>query len=516
MTASFAATAEEPTTTAANTPHAATAIATDRISILYRRDTDQSAVRLDPAVQAATAAIEREFLRAKYHVVQPSADVYRVLDQGPTVIVTFAPDAGLSLVFSIYQNMRPTPGTDIAIAEVDIDARVFVGRSVLSVEHGRGQVQTRIDPSLREYATRRGYEVAAQKAAATLVPQIVQNLAGLTTEQLTAYAAVQSGSATGEKVGGDNVQSTAPTNTPPTASPAPSQVAPTPTAAPSPIPAPPSATVDQSLLALQPPQDRWAIIAGVSDYSSVRSVKASNLEGVKVDVANMRDVLLRRGFSRDHIRVMQDADATSRNLRGELKRLAGVTRPGDLVVLFSSAHGGNKNFSASGFGMPILSDFSHSNDDLDFWELQSLTRNLPAKQVVWIIDTCHAGGATTMLPTVVMSSNGISLDRTNGRPDVDTIRASMASDHHFAVMTAARADESSLDLGPRGGLFTLHFVDSLTKERNGTTLETLFRDQVVDQVIRHSQELCNRSPGCNAQQQTPVFGYSGSGNKIQL
>jgi hypothetical protein len=165
--------------------------------------------------------------------------------------------------------------------------------------------------------------------------------------------------------------------------------------------------------------------------------------------------------------------------------------------------------------MPVLSDFTESDDDLDFWELQSLTRNLPARQVVWIIDTCHAGGATTALPTVVMSASGIAADKSKGRPDVDVIRDTMPSDRNFAVISAARAEESSLDLGARGGLFTTRFLEGLAQEQGGTTLEELFRDKVLNQVIAQSEQMCKASD-CDAPRQTPVFGYSGNGNRIHL
>jgi len=133
--------------------------------MLYRKETDSSPNRLDPTVQATTLALEHEFLNRQYQITEPSAEAYRAMDQGPGVIVTFAPDAGMSMVYSVYASMRPEPGTDIAIAEVRIEARVFVGSTLLSAEQARGQIQTRTDPALQKYGEARGYEIAAQRAA---------------------------------------------------------------------------------------------------------------------------------------------------------------------------------------------------------------------------------------------------------------------------------------------------------------------------------------------------------------
>jgi len=161
----------------------------NRIVILYRKESATAPNRLDPAVQAVTLALEHEFLNRQYQIIEPSPDTYRAMDQGPGVIVTFAPDAGLSLIFSVYANLRPQPGTDVGIAEVRIDARVFVGSNLLAAEEGRGQIQTRTDPALKDYGERRGYEIAAQRAAMDLVTRVDGRLKSLSPEQIASMMA---------------------------------------------------------------------------------------------------------------------------------------------------------------------------------------------------------------------------------------------------------------------------------------------------------------------------------------
>src|SRR5258708_27803279 len=109
--------------------------------MLYRKETDSSPNRLDPTVQATTLALEHEFLNRQYQINQPTAEAYRAMDQGPGVIVTFAPDAGMSMVYSVYASMRPEPGTDIAIAEGRIEAPVFVGSTFLPAHQARRHIQ---------------------------------------------------------------------------------------------------------------------------------------------------------------------------------------------------------------------------------------------------------------------------------------------------------------------------------------------------------------------------------------
>jgi hypothetical protein len=495
-------------------PPPPTSIATDRISVLYRRETVDGPERLDSAVQAATAALERELISKGFRVIQPSPEVYRLLDQGPGMVVTFAPDAGLSLVFAVYRNVRPVPGTDTGIAEVRIDARVFVGRTMLAVEQGRGQLQTRTDAALADYGSRRAYELAAQRAATMLAPLVTQRLRGISAEQLAQYAVFAAGSATGELV----VAPPPPPAPVATTSPA-SGAAPTSPVSPiaSPVQAIPTMPAESGPLVLSSPRNRWALIVGVSDYSWLSG--ATSLPGVATDVANMRRALLERGFANANVKELLEGRATGVNVRQALKSLAAQTQPDDLVVMFMSAHGGGKDFSVSGYGMPILRDYDGTNSNLDFWELQSLTRNLPARQIVWIIDTCHAGGATTLLPTVVMSASGIGIDSSGGRPNPNAMRMGL-DDRHFAVMSAARADQVSLEVRfgeTRAGLFTTNLVNGLERSRAETTLEELFHGQVASGVTQYFDSRCRARPQtCNETRQTPVFGFSGSGNRIKL
>ena len=114
------------------------AIRTDVITIMYRAATASAPPRLDPAVQSALLALEEEFLKQGFRVLQPKPEIYGVLDKGPGVVVTFADDAGFSAVFSAYRNLRPMPGQDAGVAEVRLQMRVFVGRHTLVALEGYG------------------------------------------------------------------------------------------------------------------------------------------------------------------------------------------------------------------------------------------------------------------------------------------------------------------------------------------------------------------------------------------
>jgi hypothetical protein len=202
------------------------------------------------------------------------------------------------------------------------------------------------------------------------------------------------------------------------------------------------------------------------------------------------------------------------SVREYLGKLVSTTRSEDLVMIFVSAHGAPGNEVPSGFGMPVLSDYGKDNRNaLDFWQLQSMVRNLPAQRAVLVLDTCHAGGATGML-NIVMSPQGVALQHGGTGPEPTRMAQAQGRDPRaFAVIASSRPEEISLDDPVKGGLFTSRLVSSLRSTRGELPLERLFSEHVEQQVIAESKPLCLRA-GCKVQ--TPMFAFSGSGNQIRF
>ncbi len=483
-------------------------VRTDVVTVLYRKEQADAPVRSDPIVQAATLALESEFLKQGLKVVQPDARTYALLDQGPNMIVTFAADAGFSLVFSLYRNVRPRPGSDMAMGEVRLSARVFVGRSVLVAETGLGRMVASLAPGLKEFGERRSLEQAAEKASADLAEKVGRQLRALDASQIQAMVmGLPSNSAVSAG----------------TALPG-SQTAPAPS-----VQNPTLADAPDALKAegpMPPPARRFALVVGVSDYGPVRArlrpqLEPGDLPGVAQDVRTMVGALRKMGFEQNNIGVLLNAQATSANLRQQLTALAGRVQDDDLVLIAISAHGAPKEFGPSGFGLPVLSDFAGPSDPnaIDFWQLQSLVGNLPARRLVLIVDTCHSGGVAKMMPSAVVSSRGVTVRSGTVVPEpaqmTRAMEASpMQSGRNFAVLAASQPEELSLEAKPNGGLFTYTLMRGLAEAGDTKTLETVFRDQVQQQVVQASTQICKSIGECKVQ--TPVFAYSGRGNLIRI
>ncbi len=493
------------------------------LTVLYRREAAGASARLDPVVQTATLALEEEFQAQGLRVMQPSAQVYQLMDGGPGVVVTFAEDAGYSMVFSAYRNLRPVPGQEAGIAEVRLQARVFVGRQILVSDEGRGQMFTRLEDGQQEFGERRALELAARQAARELAQRTGQRL------RQHSMAPVKPGG-NADLVASSQTISTPETQQPPAAPPPPPAPSPAPATVPVPasssgavpVPAPAPAT---DSLSLPPPGKRWALVIGVSDYGPVRErlgVKnpsdLSDLPGVAKDVVNFRKSLMDLGVPADHIWTLRESDATTYKINLALKLLVDKLAPDDMVTVFLSAHGGSKEGSVSGYGAPILFDYDQKESSLDFWQLQSLCMGLPCQQVLWVIDTCFSGNAARNLVTVEVSSTGVQAAQGVGGPDAKRVaRGALGGQKHFAVLTAASSNEISWDAPSKGGgLFTALLLSSLRDNRSRRSVAEVVREQVAPKVISESRVMCKANHDCKYPQQTPVFAYAGLGNQIKL
>jgi hypothetical protein len=479
---------------------------TKHLVMLYRKETDTAPNRLDPTIQATSLALEHEFLNRHFLITQASPDALRAMDQGPDVIVTFAPDAGMSMIYSVYSDVRPEAGTDVGIAEIRIEARIFIGSTLLSAESGRGQMQTKIDPSVAAYGMRRAYELAAQDAAVDLADRVEARLRTLTADDIV------------NMVGGDETTTTSFSFAAP--SPAAGSAAGTASnaaASNAPSNASSNASADPVIA------KRWLLAVGVGDYSKVSGVDgegthANDLPGTATDVDNVQATMKSLGFDDASIIKLFDQTATTKGVTAALDRLSQSVQLSDELVFYMSGHGVEQNFHKAGSTMPVLYDTNlrdQSSPPLDFAELVRRIARIPAKQIVLILDTCHSGGATTSFTTVTISARGVQVSKTSGAPDLgQVLRQISATRGDMAVMSAAKTDETAIDLGAgRGGLFTSNLLKGLHETRGRTPLQDVYNSFVLPPVLAFCAKSVPNAPPC---QQTPVLGYDGAGNMIRI
>lgn len=149
-------------------------------------------------------------------------------------------------------------------------------------------------------------------------------------------------------------------------------------------------------------EDR-ALLIGIGKYRV-----AEELPGIDADIAMMRDVVRRLGYADSQVKVLTDSDATLEGIRRAISGWLGDTTAADRAFLYHSGHGtwdddddGDEadgidevllphdfREEPAGEGRTRLSNFLR--DD----ELGRLLDDLPAGEVVVLVDSCNSGTVT--------------------------------------------------------------------------------------------------------------------------
>lgn len=470
----------------------------DAVTVLYRREEAASLKRADIAALAAASQLEQGLVDGGFVVRQPAAKDLELLDQNAEVVVNFDADAGPCLMFSVVEVKRPRPG-DMVLVEVRIRARVFLGPSVLVAGTDASGTGRKIATVSSTEGVRAALELAAQEAANALISKVLPRLKALTPAEIAARARPLPAVVAGGMV------------------------------LPQPRPAvqPPSqsAHAGDPNAPLPAPRRKFALIVGVADYTRVNktlagSFRVTNLPGVTADMKILQAALKARGFAAEDVVVLENAQATSANVRAEFMTLAGKVQAEDLVVVAFSAHGAPAELTPSGYGLPVLDDFnpkgSSDKNAIDFWQIQGLIAHLPALQTVLVVDTCHSGGAAKRMPRLTVQA-GQAPTVTSGTvtPEPAKLAADAADPNkHYAVMAASQPEELSLEDRPHGGLFTSRLVRGIEAAAGNEPLSQIFSQRVEREVIEVSQVLCKQSGDCKVQ--TPIFAFTGRGNQIRI
>lgn len=489
------------------------------VVVLYKGASTSAANRVDEDVAAAIRMVEtrlndrgiKDGLALK--TVQPSADVQKLLDEGPKVLVTFSAEAGLSVILSATRSETVFATTDKTVTlAVSVSGDAYCGAEKIASSTQTGSFRT--TEQHRLVGNRTAAERAAEKVAADLRRQIADRKEPClgTLEKMIKEA---------QKV----ALPEPPPPPPPKPAPAAAPAAPAQGAAPAPSPEPPAAPVASG--PLPKPARVWAVIAGISDFKPVSQrvgQKINDLPGVRKDVTTLEKLLRERGVPASQMTVLVDSQATSGEFRDALRRVQQSAGPDDLLIVAISSHGSAAN-GLSGYGVPLFHDYDPRNKatTVDFWEIQSAMLNVKARQVVWLVDTCHSGGATvgllggsadaTSRGAVVEVGKGGARGLTREKVAEAVFNPAPVSQvfaesrRHVAIMSAATPAQYAMEHGDSGGLFTQSLANAIRKAPADATVAQLFA-RVQSQVTEEARRM--------QADQSPVLGVSGRGGEIRF
>lgn len=160
--------------------------------------------------------------------------------------------------------------------------------------------------------------------------------------------------------------------------------------------------------------DNYALLVGVSSYPNL--AQRYQLAGPANDVALVRALLGKHGFSEQHIHVLADGvpqarDPTRANIMAELARLVDLVKPGDFVYLHFAGHGSQQPTTAGKMPPePDGKDEIFLPRDIGKWDGQlgsvenalidsdmngAVTGLRKRGAFVWVVfDSCHSGTMT--------------------------------------------------------------------------------------------------------------------------
>jgi len=135
------------------------------------------------------------------------------------------------------------------------------------------------------------------------------------------------------------------------------------------------------------PQKTWVFMVGLVSWKNKQDFEPFPAENRKDTV--LRDTLLRRGVPSDHVVYLQDADATTENVKAKFTEFVKQPGPNDLLVVYFDGHGYKKDRD-----VPYLATYD-VDEKLPGWKFRSIPDTVDklfrGNQAVIALDNCYSG-----------------------------------------------------------------------------------------------------------------------------
>jgi hypothetical protein len=272
---------------------------------------------------------------------------------------------------------------------------------------------------------------------------------------------------------------------------------------------------DDAAAAGQGKQRRVGVFIGLSKFQSpqIRKLKCSHTDALK-----LAEVMKERCGLTDVVTLINE-QATLKNIeKAIVGDLAGKTKPGDLVVIYWSGHGGRcaatTRDEPDGYD-EFLVPYDGKLDDIDTIRTTMLmddtfgrwVQALDGRKVVVILDACHSGGQAST-PAKEVEDHGKGLGEPAGRDEgkyktfffsTEFQRIKDIGQKEAAVLASSRAAQVSFER--REGdlsVFTYYLIEQL-KNAGGRITPPQAYENLKDKVPAY---VMKQFPGAT---QTPVF-----------
>lgn len=262
-------------------------------------------------------------------------------------------------------------------------------------------------------------------------------------------------------------------------------------------------------------KNKWALVIGVSNFRDA----SINLRYAAKDAKDFAHFLIADGhFDPTHVKLLVDGDATRQNIIEALGDgfLASKAKPGDVVIIYVSSHGGADKNQASGLNFLVPYDATPKNllaNGIPMeWFSQIIKDQIDCDRVVVFLDVCHSGAAvnnrTTQMKTTTQAKEGSTDPGGKGLNRNFDVTGIAPGAGQIIVCSSLSNQLSWESKKYENSVFTRRLIDGLRSKGNQTKLGEAFRDmreKVENEVLsdRHVQ-------------QTPVMKRTWNGDDLRL
>lgn len=241
-----------------------------------------------------------------------------------------------------------------------------------------------------------------------------------------------------------------------------------------------------------PVQQKWALVIGIGQFQdpAIPTLHYTTADA-KAFALELADPAVGR-FPPDHVGVLLDDQATTKNIKEKLNWIARNAHPNDLVVIYVATHGSPRTDDSAGGANYIVTydtDIGQSKEidqdalyatALPMVELaNAVATRMKALRTAVILDTCYSGGAVTNAAKLM--APGLA----NAAPSPAMLER-MADGTGRIVIAAARSDEESMESDSlQHGYFTYNLLQALKANKGMDPVSQIYNSvaQTVAQQV---------------------------------
>jgi tetratricopeptide (TPR) repeat protein len=231
--------------------------------------------------------------------------------------------------------------------------------------------------------------------------------------------------------------------------------------------------------------DKWAVVIGISEFADTSTPKLKYSAKDAQDFYNFLVDPQRGRFSKDHVKLLVNQDATKINI---LEALGGeflpyAAGPDDLVIIYLSTHGSPADSDIRGVNYVVAHDTLIKHlfaTGINLQQLlQTIKERVHTKRILLCLDTCYSGAGG--------AAGGKGLVRTN----VDG--ADVAQGIGSLVIASSQPDQRSWESDDlKNSYFTKYLIQSLSKSNGMVDVYQAFeamKEQVQSDVLHDKGQL---------------------------